>query len=81
MIEVKSSPKPDHVEEILEKATLFKNFFPEYADKELIVIFAGIIFPENVVKYATRKGLYVMEYREWKYMDIINFEEASKCEK
>jgi len=76
MIEVKSSPKTDHVEEILEKATLFKSFFPEYEDKELIPIFAGIIFPENVVKYATRKGLYVMEYKEWEYMDLINFEEV-----
>jgi predicted RNase H-like nuclease (RuvC/YqgF family) len=76
MIEVKSSPKTDHIEEILEKATLFKRFFPEYENKEVIPIFAGITFPENVVKYATRKDLYVMEYKEWEYMDIINFEEV-----
>jgi hypothetical protein len=78
MIEVRATPKIDYVGEILEKVPLFKEFYPEYADKEVIPIFASIVFPENIVQYATRKGLYIMAYREWEYMDIINFDELGK---
>ena len=78
MIEVKSTPRTEHVEEILEKVKDFKRFFPEYEDKEVIPIYASIIFPDNVIDYATKKGLYVMAYREWEYMDILNFEEVKK---
>ncbi|MEK7395723.1 MAG: hypothetical protein AAB116_02190, partial [Candidatus Poribacteria bacterium] len=78
MIEVRATPKIDYVGEILDKVPLFKNFYPEHADKEVIPIFASIVFPENIIQYATRKGLYVMAYREWEYMDIINFDELVK---
>jgi hypothetical protein len=78
MIEVRSTPKVSYVDEILEKVPLFKKFYPEYEDKEVIPIFAGIVFPENIVQYATKKGLYIMAYREWEYMDIINFDELGK---
>ncbi len=78
MIEVKSSPRSEYVAQILSKAKKFKKFFPEYKDKELIPVYASIIFPENILKHATRKALYVMAYREWEYMDIINFEEVTK---
>jgi hypothetical protein len=78
MIEVRATPKIDYVGEILDKVPLFKKFYPEYADKEIIPIFASIVFPEHIIQYATRKGLYVMAYREWEYMDIINFDEVSK---
>lgn len=78
MIEVRSTPRVAYVDEIIEKAKQFRKFFPEYEDKELIPIFASIIFPENVVKYASKTKLYVMAYREWEYMDIINFDEVAK---
>ena len=78
MIEVRATPRVNYVDEILEKADLFKKFYPEYEDKEVIPIFASITFPDNIVQYATKKGLYVMAYKEWEYMDIINFDEVSK---
>ena len=78
IIEVRSTPRVNYVDEILEKVPLFKEFYPEYEDKEVIPIFASITFPENIVQYATRKRLYVMAYREWEYMDIINFDEVGK---
>jgi hypothetical protein len=78
MIEVKSTPKSEHVEEILEKVKDFKRFFPEYEDKQIVPIFAGIVFSDEIVKYATKKGLYIMAYREWEYMDIINFNEIER---
>ncbi len=76
MIEVKSAPKVEYVEQIIQKAERFKIFFPEYKDKEIVPIYASIIFPDEVVNYATRNNLYVMAYREWEYMDILNFDEV-----
>jgi len=78
MIEVRATPRVNYVDEILEKVPLFKKFYPEYQDKEVIPIFASIIFPEHILQYAARKGLYVMAYKEWEYMDIINFNEVSR---
>ncbi|MEK7396048.1 MAG: hypothetical protein AAB116_03830 [Candidatus Poribacteria bacterium] len=78
MIEVRATPKIDYVGEILDKVPLFKKYYPEHEDKKVIPIFASIVFPEHIIQYATRKGLYVMAYREWEYMDIINFDEVSK---
>jgi hypothetical protein len=78
MIEVRSTPRVNYVDEILNKVPLFKKFYPEYEDKEIIPIFASITFPDNIIQYATRKGLYVMAYREWEYMDIINFDEIGE---
>jgi len=76
MIEIKSSPKSRHVDEVLKKASQFMKYFPEYSDKKLIPIFASITFDEDVVKHATRNCVYLMAYREWEYMDIINFDEV-----
>jgi hypothetical protein len=78
MIEVRSTPRTEYVQEILNKADEFKYFFPEYSDKEVIPIFASLVFDDNVIKYATKKGLYVMAYREWEYMDIINFDKVKR---
>jgi len=74
MIEVRSNPDQQYVNEIIKKAAKFMDFFPEYKDKELTPIFASLIFEDNLIKYATKKGLYLMAYREWDYMDIINFD-------
>jgi len=74
MIEARSTPKVEDVKEIKEKSKRFFEFFPEHKDKELIVIFGSITFPENVIKYASKKGIYVLAWREWQYMDILNFD-------
>ncbi len=79
MIEVRSTPKVDYVNDIEEKSGRFFEFFPEYADKELIIIYGGISFPENVIKYASRKKIYVMAWREWEYMDILNFDDIASA--
>ena len=76
MIEEKSTPKIDHVDEIIKKGDDLIQFFPEYADKKPVLIFASIVFPEHIVKYASRKGIYVMAYKEWDYVDILNFNEV-----
>lgn len=79
MVEVRSTPRTNYVDEIVEKKERFFDFFPEYKGKELIVIFGSITFPENVIDYASKKRVYVMGWREWEYMDILNFEEVGKA--
>jgi len=31
-----------------------------------------------VIKYASKQGIYVLAWREWQYMDILNFEEVKR---
>jgi len=78
MIEVRSKPRDTDVREIKDKAERFFEFFPEFNGRELIIIFGGITFPENVIKYASRLRIYVMGWREWEYMDILNFEDVKE---
>lgn len=74
MIETRSTPKSEYVDEVLDKSKVFFEFFPEYKDKKLILLFGSIIFPENVLQYASKRKLYAMAYKEWEYMDILNFD-------
>ncbi len=76
MIEVRSTPRFDDIKDIAEKRERFFGFFPEHSGKELIVIFGSITFPDNVIQHASRSGIYAMGWREWEYMDILNFEEV-----
>jgi hypothetical protein len=76
MIEVRSTPRINYIDEIVEKRERFFEFFPEHKDKKLIVIYGGISFPDNVIQYASKNKIYVMGWREWEYMDILNFDEV-----
>ncbi len=77
MVEVKSTPKVSDVDEIYLKSKRFFEFFSEYEGRKLIVIFGSIAFDESVIHYASSRGIYVMAWREWEYMDILNFQEIS----
>jgi hypothetical protein len=77
-VEAKSSPRPEHVEEVSKKAAQFPRFFPEYQDKQMVIILAGLSFAPDVIQHASRKGVYVLAYREWDYMDILNFKEIHR---
>lgn len=76
MVEVRSTPRINYVDEIVEKKEKFFEFFPEYKGKKLIVIFGGITFPDNVINHASKNNIYVMAWREWEYMDILNFNDV-----
>ncbi len=78
MVEARSTPRFDDIEEIKEKSEKFFEFFPEYKGKELIIIFGSITFPENVIYQASRNGIYVLAWREWEYMDILNFNDVKR---
>ncbi len=81
MVEARSTPRFDDIKEIKEKSERFFEFFPEHKGKELVVIFGSITFPQNVIRQASKKRIYVLAWREWEYMDILNFEEVSKAKR
>ena len=76
LLEVKSTPREKHIEEFKEKAKRFLQYFSEFGDKKLILIMASLSFKEDFVKQLSKANIYAMAYREWEYMDILNFEEV-----
>ncbi len=78
MVEVRSTPRLSYVDRILERKESFFDLFHEYKGKELIVILGSISVPEDVIKYASKKGIYVMGWREWEYMGIMNFDKIGR---
>ncbi len=77
LLEVKSTPREKHIEEFKEKAKRFLEYFSEYAGKKLILIMGSLSFNEGFVRLLSQAGIYAMAYREWEYMDILNFEEVN----
>jgi len=80
LLEVKSTPREKHIEEFKEKAKRFLEYFPEFTGKKLILIMASLSFNEGFVKQLSKANIYAMAYREWEYMDILNFEEVENAE-
>ncbi len=77
IIEAKSTPRFTDIKEITDKRDRFFEFFPEHAGKELYVIYGSITFPENIIRQASQNRIYVLGWREWEYMDILNFNEIT----
>lgn len=78
LIEVKSTPREPYLDDFLENAKKFRKMFPEYADMPLTLILGAIRFEEDFIPLATKRNIYLLAYREWDYMDILNFEEISE---
>jgi uncharacterized membrane protein YkoI len=60
VVEVKSSLGVDNIKELIDDLTQFRQFFPEYAQKQLYGAVAGIEIEEGADKYAYRQGLFVL---------------------
>jgi hypothetical protein len=60
VVEVKSSLGVNDVKELVEDLDRFRQFFPEYSQKELYGAVAGIEIEEGADKYAYRQGLFVL---------------------
>ncbi len=63
LIEVKSKLSVDDVNAHLERMEKFKPLFPEYADKKAFGAVAAMVIPEDVARYAYRKGFFVITQR------------------
>ncbi len=82
LFEVKASPRKEYVDEFLERQIpLFRSLFPEHREKNLVPIFASIRIEDPILEYCTHKQVYAMAYREWDYMDLLNFEELKSSRK
>jgi hypothetical protein len=60
VVEVKSTLGVDDIKELVEDLRQFKQFFPEYNQKQLYGAVAGIELEEGAAKYAYRQGLFVL---------------------
>ncbi len=78
LVETKSTPRKEYLEEFEEKIIRFRQLYPEHKNKNLVPIFASLRFEKDFIPFATKKGFYLMAYREWEYMDLLNFEEVQK---
>jgi predicted nucleic acid-binding Zn-ribbon protein len=76
LVEAKSTPKTEYIDKFLMNIEKFKKLFPEYNSKKLIPIFSSLRFEEELIEYGTKKQLYMMAYREWDYMDLLNFDKV-----
>lgn len=77
MVEVKSTPRHSDIADILDKAERFYDFFPEYKSLQLVKILGSITFDDAVIRHASKNGIYVLGWREWEYMDILNFDQVN----
>ncbi len=77
LVEAKSKPNKEHLSDLLKKIERFGKLFPEYQDRKLIPIFAGLRFEDDLILLASENNIYVMAYKEWDYMDILNFDKIS----
>lgn len=78
VVEVKSYPSRYDVDKCLKNLETFKDLFPEWAapERKPIPILGGIYFDNNDLQsYAKQKGVLLLTYREWEFLDFINFSE------
>jgi len=60
LIECKSHASIDDVNEHLERLVKFRHYFAEFKDIKLHAAIAAMVMPEEVARYAYKKGLFVM---------------------
>ena len=80
-IEVKSTMRDTYIKQLKDKLVNFFDFFPEYSTKELIPVIASLSIEPNSVNQLTKNGILAMAYREWDYMDFLNFKERNRTKK
>jgi len=59
-IECKSNFGIDDVNEHLDRLEKLKRLLPAYDDKKIMGAISGMVLPENVARYAYKKGLFVI---------------------
>jgi len=74
--ETKATPRSEYVRDFSQVIKEFFDYFPEFAGKRLIPIFASLNIEENIVKQATKNRIYVMALKG-DTMEILNYKEVS----
>ena len=81
MVEVKSKPNHNDIFSIEDKVVNFRQLFTEYADKEVLPVLASLTMGQDVINLCTKHGIYALAYKEWDYLDILNFDKLSLSHK
>ena len=75
LIEVKSTPRISYIDDFRnDKIERFRKLFDEYKDYKLVPIFASLRIEPSILSYLTKHKIYAMAFREWEYMDLLNFD-------
>ncbi len=77
--ETKSTARQDYINQFAEFIPQFYEYCPEYAGKQLIPIFAALYVNEQLIDYATKKGIYVLAIKE-DTMDLLNYQQVADGE-
>jgi hypothetical protein len=80
LLESKYTARMQAIEKLPKLIDAFRDCFPQYADKELITIFASMSIPENILKKLTKMGIYALALGD-DNMDLLNFEALQKKKK
>lgn len=80
LLESKYTIRMKYIESLPKLIDTFHLCFPQYADKELITLFASMSIPENMLKKLTKMGIYAMALGD-DNMDLLNFEALQKKKK
>lgn len=73
--ETKATPRAEYVRDFSQVIKEFFDYFPEYAGKRLIPIFASLNVEENILKQATKNKIFVMALKG-DTMEILNYNEV-----
>jgi len=74
LVEVKSTPRMQYINDFLSVLNELYDYFPEYREKRIIPIFASLFLPDDVIECLTRNNIYAMATKE-DMMDLMNFKE------
>ena len=74
LVEVKSTATKQYILDFIKRIEKFRALYKEYRDREIVPIFASLRLEDDIVAFATENRVYAMAYREWDYMDILNFD-------
>ena len=78
LVEVKATFREEYLDRFTGNIEKFKKLFPEFNNLKLVPIFASIRFDDELFPKITQYGFYALAYRDWDYMDILNFEDINK---
>ena len=63
IIEIKYKASKNDINDLIRKAGIFRDWFPEYSDYKIYLGIAGMSFLKNTVKNAEAKGIAVIRQR------------------
>ncbi|NGZ27557.1 MAG: DUF3782 domain-containing protein [Magnetococcales bacterium] len=78
LVEVKSELKESDVRDHLNRLAQFKEFFPYFEGKRIMGAVAGIVVEENVARFASNQGLFVIA-QSGDCVHLVNGEGFTPC--